>query len=559
MIYSRLCETSEHTSNLHGIELSASIDIGCDNPQCDSDSDDEQDSQINNNSIGQLKFSDRFKEHQWSRYTGLIILVLFLLSLSFRSHYAPIFGRVSPRNSLPGTSILGLNAIWNSDCIPGKYRNSDQMQYSYWKPPSINGEYKELLFPLYTTDDLDVTHHGIKKAIILQHGNLRNGNEYFCAAINTLRTYAARTQNEEHVLAQENALPSPINLDEYVVIAPQFLIEDDYCWYQSRLMEAIRLDPPSTCNLPIVVYSNEGWKDGHLSLLPRSADRNNTNNIWNGERMHSYEIFNRLIDRLSDASYFPNLEDVTLFGFSAGAQTLVRYAAFPRLAPSRSSTATPKQEGRGGQNGEVGVNTKSDTSIGRNLSIRYVVSDPSTFMYLDETRPYTNGSAGFGVPSGSLGLPSPWLPLAWSRSSIDGMDWLSTWNESCASYNTWRYGLDKVEGYYKDHHAGLKPVLDSIIANFPNIDMTYLVATNDNVNCKLDNYPGCNDNDLATYCQAMLQGTNRLDRALKWKAYLRNFYGKEVHSIVFVEGIQHDPQGIINSDVGRCVIFGACL
>jgi hypothetical protein len=198
--------------------------------------------------------------------------------------------------------------------------------------------------------------------------------------------------------------------------------------------------------------------------------------------------------------------------------------------------------------------------------VRFVVGDPSTYLYLDAMRPFTNGTRGFGVPQGALGQPTPWLPARWARSAIDGSDWLPVWNESCASYNFWRFGLEHLDGYYKDHHAAMPSVRDTILAAFPDIDMTYLVATNDKVNCRLDrssssssSSPGCNDNELATYCQAMLQGENRLDRALKWKSYLRQKYGREVHKMTFVEGVQHDPIGLMQSDVGRCVIFGACL
>ena len=32
------------------------------------------------------------------------------------------------------------------------------------------------------------------------------------------------------------------------------------------------------------------------------------------------------------------------------------------------------------------------------------------------------------------------------------------------------------------------------------------MGTEDTVNCKMSNAVGCNDNELATYCPAMLQG-----------------------------------------------------
>ena len=41
---------------------------------------------------------------------------------------------------------------------------------------------------------------------------------------------------------------------------------------------------------------------------------------------------------------------------------------------------------------------------------------------------------------------------------------------------------------------------------FKNRNIIYLAGTSDTVNCQLDGYNGCNDNELATYCEAMLQG-----------------------------------------------------
>ena len=56
----------------------------------------------------------------------------------------------------------------------------------------------------------------------------------------------------------------------------------------------------------------------------------------------------------------------------------------------------------------------------------------------------------------------------------------------------------------------------------------------------------------------MLQGDTRLDRALKYKAYLRRLYGREVHRLEFVEGVQHDAPALLASGQGMCVVFGCC-
>ena len=101
--------------------------------------------------------------------------------------------------------------------------------------------------------------------------------------------------------------------------------------------------------------------------------------------------------------------------------------------------------------------------------------------------------------------------------------------------------------------------LSFLFSEFPTRDITYLVGTEDISNCKLKWYPGCCDNDLATYCPAMLQGNNRLDRILNWKMYLEDLYGNEnVHNVVFAEGVVHDPVQMLHSLKGKCVIFNVC-
>jgi hypothetical protein len=96
-------------------------------------------------------------------------------------------------------------------------------------------------------------------------------------------------------------------------------------------------------------------------------------------------------------------------------------------------------------------------------------------------------------------------------------------------------------------------------------DVTYLLGADDDLNCKLvnstliqDHHHPCDDHELATYCQAMLQGSNRVDRMLKWIAYLKLIYGRDVHRFVEVDGVSHNPIAMLYSSLGRCIVFGIC-
>ena len=154
------------------------------------------------------------------------------------------------------------------------------------------------------------------------------------------------------------------------------------------------------------------------------------------------------------------------------------------------------------------------------------------------------------------------------RTRADGTEWIKGWSTECRTngskqpccdeYNDWRYGFNNMNGYYRYQFNLDINAASNLIANFQNLDITYLVGTDDNVNCDLSNPVGCNDNDLATYCPAMLQGDNRLDRALNWQAYLLHVYKRPVHRLFNALGVAHDPVQMLRSTSSRCAIFNVC-
>jgi predicted alpha/beta-fold hydrolase len=75
------------------------------------------------------------------------------------------------------------------------------------------------------------------------------------------------------------------------------------------------------------------------------------------------------MNRIGDVKYFPHVQKITLFGFSAGAQMLHRYVVMPKL------------------------NLNNDL-----VSINFVISDPSTFLYFTNERAFGNEEYGFGTP-----------------------------------------------------------------------------------------------------------------------------------------------------------------
>ncbi|MCI4671169.1 MAG: hypothetical protein MRZ79_23725 [Bacteroidia bacterium] len=118
----------------------------------------------------------------------------------------------------------------------------------------------------------------LTSAVIVVHGNLRNGNEYFSWLTNAL--LSINKQNET------------------LLIAPNFKTSNDV----------------STGD-PDIIYSSDGWKRGFQS-----------NNITS-EKIASYTIMDSVLKLLADKSRFPNLEKIIITGHSAGAQFTNLYAA----------------------------------------------------------------------------------------------------------------------------------------------------------------------------------------------------------------------------------------
>ncbi len=117
-----------------------------------------------------------------------------------------------------------------------------------------------------------------KSAVIVIHGNNRNGNEYFSWLTNAI--LSIEKQNET------------------LLIAPQFKTNADI-----------------TTGSDEIFFSSNGWKRGFQS-----------NNLTS-QSFSSYDIIDSVMKRLADKDRFPLLEKVVLTGHSAGAQFTNLYAA----------------------------------------------------------------------------------------------------------------------------------------------------------------------------------------------------------------------------------------
>lgn len=534
---------------------------------------DEEDDIINKNGMNDLLHKFHSSNNGRTLIISITVLAVFI---SFYLSFSPLplpfneSGQDPYKEKIPSMKY--------ENCNPGTMNDPEsQKPFKTWV--SDNG----IKLPYYATGDLDKDHQkGITRAVIILHGFLRNANQYYCAAYNALM---------ELDNLDEDGAP---NFENTIVMAPQFLSNGDLCWDTDQhpsIPQVTNLDvnPPIDCGLPIW-YWNQSWVNGQLNSNPVSS-------FGFPDYIYSYDVFNLMIDRLSDTIYFPHMKNITLFGFSAGGQTMQRYAIMPKYQERE------------------------------HVHVRFVISDPSGFAYFDDQRPMTDGSGSFAVPKldenedeGALPagkVKSRWILDQWKTTMSQNLwiggpndlganalpveelgqsksntiwgkegtgigmlagvlsDWIPSWQEGlCYQFNEWRLGLKNMNGYLLNVQNEGK--LDEGIKNYIRKDITYMIGWQDTCNCNLGNtsynthicyyadFNGndgtCNDNMLEEECGSMLQGSNRYLRMINWLRYLEVFYGKEVIEEnprrLVKANVGHDYVRMIRSLQGACVIFG---
>lgn len=238
-----------------------------------------------------------------------------------------------------------------------------------------------------------------------------------------------------------------------LVIAPRFPTADD--------------DPA-----PDEAYwTSGGWKRGHLSV--QDATRTH--------RVSSYAVLEQFIRILDDDLRFPNLESIVVAGHSAGGQYTHRFAAGNRVEQQLTG-----------------------------VEIRYVVANPSTYLYLGPERAIPGTLDRFAVPS----------------------------SEQCPDYNEWHYGLEGLNTYMSA--LSIEQIQSQLVTR----NVTIMVGTEDRGTAQLD-----------MSCGAMLQGSNRYYRGLTLVNYMDAFWPGHNHTLVAVAGVAHSSREMFTSTQGLSALF----
>ncbi|WP_321957257.1 alpha/beta hydrolase [Burkholderia cenocepacia] len=241
-----------------------------------------------------------------------------------------------------------------------------------------------------------------------------------------------------------------------MVVAPQFLTRAD--------IRAFSL-PAST-----LAWTQEGWKGGEPARQPGPVS--------------AFAALDVLLAHFADRSLYPSLSTVVVIGHSAGAQLLQRYAVAGREGDALARTG---------------------------IAVRYVVANPSSYLYFDDERPNADALAG----------------------------------GACPRATEWKYGLKSAPPYVASQDV--RDLETRYVARH----VVYLLG-------QADTNPYTHFIDRS--CAAMAQGPYRLARGLAYFDYLKKRHPDDLaQQVVEVPGVGHDGLGMFTSACGLAVLFGQAL
>jgi pimeloyl-ACP methyl ester carboxylesterase len=243
-------------------------------------------------------------------------------------------------------------------------------------------------------------------------------------------------------------------MEDTIVISPRFASSDRSCKDKLDKNEV-----SWSCN-------GDSWRSG--------------GNAASNPDLTSYDFADEILRKLANKERFPNLKSAVVTGHSAGGQFVTRYQ----------------------------MATKVYGTLG--LPITFVVSNPSSYAYLDETRP----------------VPDTKDFKAFSDA------------RNCTTYNRWPYGLDKRTGYTA------KVSDDQLKKQMAARPLIYLLG-------EIDILPlGGFDSS----CPAMAQGPTRRARGEVYARYVNEKYDAH-HTVTIVPLCGHNGRCMFTSEAALPILF----
>jgi hypothetical protein len=256
--------------------------------------------------------------------------------------------------------------------------------------------------------------------------------------------------------AQAAAQAAPDASAHTLLIAPQFLAERD--------ASAYRL-PADTLR-----WSLTGWEGGEAALAPAPVS--------------SFEAVDTLLAILADRHRFPRLTQVVIAGHSGGGQVVQRYAV---------------------------VGSGESRLVEAGVKLRYVVANPSSYLYFSADRPQADGS--FAPPAATF---------------------------ACPGFDHWKYGWEGAPPYARR----LAPA--AYESRYVQREVIYLLGAADTD----PQHPA-----LDKSCSGESQGPYRLARGRNYVAYLRLRHPGLAQLEEEVPGVGHDGTRMFGSACGLAALF----
>ena len=243
-------------------------------------------------------------------------------------------------------------------------------------------------------------------------------------------------------------------LDNTIILAPRFAAKNGSC---SDTLDTNEVNWPCGGN---------SWRAGGVAA--------------NNEQLTSFDLMDEILRKLAKKDVFPNLKVIVISGHSAGGQYVTRYQMANQI------------------HDVLGV------------PVTYIVSNPSSYAYLDTTRPNAAG------------------------------DDFRVFNDArnCTTFDQWPYGLQNRAGYAaKLSEEQLKKQLAarSVIYLLGELDTTPLAG-----------FDGS--------CPAMAQGSNRLLRGQAFAKFVNQKFGAK-HQVTTVPLCGHNARCIFTAEVALPLLF----
>jgi pimeloyl-ACP methyl ester carboxylesterase len=211
----------------------------------------------------------------------------------------------------------------------------------------------------------------------------------------------------------------------------------------------------------------------------------------------SFDAIDAILLHLTDRKIFPNLKNVVLAGHSGGGQVVQRYAVVGRA---------------------------DDALLHAGIHVRYVIANPSTYLYFSPDRPALDAKTDF-----AFGPPA----------------------RTCyGKFDKWKYGINEPPPYAGNAN------FSELESRYLRRDVVYLLGTND-----VDpNHPA-----LDKTCSAEVEGPYRFYRGKAFFRYMELRHPELAmesasQKLEFVPGVEHDGDKMFNSACGLNALFdiGVC-